>query len=62
MTTNKYSFDFVGVIARDPSFLPYIKEALTEEAVSEYFKHVFEDYEGPLEYNVLRYIISIKKF
>jgi len=29
----------IGIIARDPKYLPYIKKYLTEETVGEYFKH-----------------------
>jgi len=32
----------IGVIARDPAYLPYIREQLTEEVVSKYFAHAFE--------------------
>lgn len=32
----------IGVIARHPSFLPYIEEQLTKEAVGSYFSHLFE--------------------
>lgn len=32
----------IGVIARDPSFLPYMEEKLTNVAVSSYFSHLFE--------------------
>lgn len=34
---------FPGVIARHPSYLPFIRAALTPEAVLEYFKHLFEE-------------------
>ncbi|KAI9266085.1 hypothetical protein BY458DRAFT_540380 [Sporodiniella umbellata] len=30
----------VGIIARDPKFLPYIKRSITEKAVSDYMKHL----------------------
>ena len=33
----------IGIIARDPGFLPYIKAALTEEAVAEYFEHFLDE-------------------
>ncbi|XP_013402244.1 uncharacterized protein LOC106167895 [Lingula anatina] len=37
----------IGVIARKPAYLPYIKQALTSQAVENYFKHLFEqDDEG----------------
>ena len=32
----------IGVIARHPTFLPYLKDQLTEEVVAEHFKHCFE--------------------
>merc|ERR1711936_1402034 len=32
----------IGVIARDPAYLPYIREQITVEAVAECFQHVFE--------------------
>ena len=32
----------IGVIARHPSYLPYLREQLTETAVAEHFAHVFE--------------------
>lgn len=41
----------VGVIARHPSFLPYIKNALTAEAVAKYFEH----YMCPDAGRVIRY-------
>ena len=31
----------MGVIARHPAFLPYIKRSLTSDAVGEYFAHFF---------------------
>jgi len=42
----------VGVIARDPAFLPYIREALTEAAVKAFFAHEFEGAANP---QVIRY-------
>ena len=33
----------VGVIARDPAYLPYIKKSLTSDAVGKYFAHFFPD-------------------
>ena len=32
----------IGIIARDPEFFPYIKSALTKDAVAQYFKHVLK--------------------
>merc|ERR1719419_1765610 len=32
----------IGVIARHPSYLPYLRDQLTEELVAEQFKHCFE--------------------
>ncbi|KAJ7371217.1 hypothetical protein OS493_027331 [Desmophyllum pertusum] len=31
----------IGVIARHPSYVPFIRAALTEESVEKYFKHLF---------------------
>lgn len=36
----------VGVIARKPEFLPWIRAALTEEAVRDWFAHLFSDDAG----------------
>ncbi|XP_030836882.1 uncharacterized protein LOC115918506 [Strongylocentrotus purpuratus] len=44
----------IGVIARHPSYLPYLKKALTAQAVQEYFQHVFEPSEEGEEL-VIRY-------
>ncbi len=32
-----------GVIARHPNYLPYIKQALTVEVVTDYFKQLLEE-------------------
>jgi len=32
----------IGVIARKPEYLPYIRAALTEKSVSEYFAHILQ--------------------
>jgi len=32
----------LGVIARHPSYVPFLRRALTEEAVEKYFMHLFE--------------------
>lgn len=37
----------VGVIARDPAFLPWIRAGLTEEAVQAFFAHEFEGASHP---------------
>jgi hypothetical protein len=42
----------VGVIARDPVFLPYIRQALSETAVKSFFAHEFE---GGAHPEVIRY-------
>lgn len=44
----------IAVIARHPAFLPYIREALTEEAVATYFEHLFEN-KSMAQRNVRRY-------
>ena len=38
---------FSGVIARHEAILPYLRERLTEEAVAQYFSHVFNGETGP---------------
>ena len=42
----------IGVIARRPEYLPYIRAALSEEAVRAFFAHEFEGAQKP---EVLRY-------
>jgi hypothetical protein len=36
----------IGVVARQPSYLPYIRAALTEKAVADYMAHVLHKNEG----------------
>ena len=36
----------IGVIARDPKYLPYIKKYVTSEAVHDYFEHFIDASEG----------------
>jgi len=36
----------IGVIARDPKYLPYIKKYVTSEAVHSYFEHFIDSSEG----------------
>ncbi|KAK7485930.1 hypothetical protein BaRGS_00022796 [Batillaria attramentaria] len=36
----------IGVIARHPVYLPYLRQALTAEAVETYFAHLFENTNG----------------
>ena len=36
----------IGVIARDPKYLPYIKKYVTSEAVHDYFGHFIDASEG----------------
>jgi hypothetical protein len=43
----------IGVIARHPSFVPYIRQQLTAEAVSQYMEHMFDD--GVNKDSTLRY-------
>ncbi|OWF54332.1 hypothetical protein KP79_PYT12295 [Mizuhopecten yessoensis] len=45
----------VGVIARHPSVLPYLRQAITAEVVDNYFGHLFTDREGPLNTRVQRF-------
>ncbi len=39
----------IGVMARDPAWLPYIRAALTEEAVARWFAHKFKGGKGKVE-------------
>ena len=39
----------IGVVCKNPGFYPFIKEALTEKAVANYFSHVFENQEEPMK-------------
>jgi Acyclic terpene utilisation family protein AtuA len=45
----------IGVIARRPEFLPYIRAALTEQAVMKFFAHEFEGARSPA---VTRYEVA----
>ena len=35
----------IGVVCKNPGFFPFLKEALTEKAIEDYFLHVFENQE-----------------
>lgn len=39
----------IGVVARHPKFYPYLKKALSSQAVAEYFQHVFPAEVNPVE-------------
>lgn len=39
----------IGVVCKNPGFYPFIKEALTEKDVADYFSHVFETQEGTIK-------------
>ena len=41
------NFVFTGVVARHPALLPYLRLALTEEAVADYFSHFLDGDMGP---------------
>ncbi|EZQ01435.1 terpene utilization protein AtuA [Acinetobacter sp. Ver3] len=43
---DKGNYSNIGVLARKPEFLPWIRASLTEANVAEYMKHVFEGGEG----------------
>ncbi|TRY77738.1 hypothetical protein TCAL_08521 [Tigriopus californicus] len=46
----------IGLIARHPSYLPYIKQQVTEQSVAEYFRHLFDiDQQTHIEANVTRF-------
>lgn len=44
----------IGVIARNPAYVPYLEKFLTEEAVYDYFHHLF-DQENKPQHAVVRY-------
>ncbi|XP_067142774.1 uncharacterized protein [Centruroides vittatus] len=46
----------IGVIARHPSFVPYLEHYLSEAAVADYFVHLFENSESA-HHNVKRYYL-----
>ena len=46
--------DIAGVIARHPDILPYLRQALTTEAVESYFSHLFEKTNLPTHQKVQR--------
>ncbi|KAK7076473.1 hypothetical protein SK128_027040 [Halocaridina rubra] len=39
----------IGVVARHPAFYPYLKKALSSQAVADYFQHVFPADVNPLD-------------
>ena len=43
-----------GVIARHPSYVDHLREALTAEAVDEYLAHLCENRDGPVASRVCR--------
>lgn len=45
----------IGVVARHPSYVPFIRNALTEENVEKYFEHLWETKPKPGECRVKRY-------
>lgn len=44
----------IGVIARNPAYVPYLEKFLTEDAVYQYFQHLFDQEIKP-EHAVVRY-------
>ena len=47
-----------GVIARHSSYVPYLRAALTPEAVDKYMSHVFEDRSGSVDDRVTRLVYA----
>ncbi|XP_061188925.1 uncharacterized protein LOC133197098 [Saccostrea echinata] len=45
----------IGVIARHPDILPYLRQAITPETVEQYFSHLFENEKLPTHQKVQRY-------
>ena len=52
---DKGNYSNIGVIARQPEFLPWIRASLTEKNVAEYMKHVFEGTAEGQTNKVIRY-------
>lgn len=52
---DKGNYSNIGVIARQPEFLPWIRASLTEANVAEYMKHVFEGTAEGQSNKVIRY-------
>ncbi|XP_070553527.1 uncharacterized protein [Ptychodera flava] len=45
----------IGVVARHPFYVPYLRQALTEEAVQQYFDHLIDAPDGRETKSVTRY-------
>lgn len=52
---DKGNYSNIGVIARQPEFLPWIRASLTEQNIAEYMKHVFEGTAEGQTNKVIRY-------
>ena len=52
---DKGNYSNIGVIARQPEYLPWIRASLTEENVAEYMQHVFEGTAEGQSNKVIRY-------
>ena len=50
------------MIARHPSYVPFIRDALTEEAVEKYFQHLFDSKPVKGECRVKRCDNSVMNF
>lgn len=59
----KWLIDFVcfstGVIARHPSYIPFIRNALTEENVEKFFEHLWETKPKAGECRVKRFVLLL---
>ncbi len=47
----------IGVIARDPAYIPYINKALSAALVADYMQHVFDHGDMPLEEKIQRWYL-----
>lgn len=47
----------IGVIARDPAYIPYLNQALSTAVVADYMQHVFDHADMPLEDKVQRWFL-----
>ena len=62
-TANIFVLLISGVVARHPAILPYLKQALTEDAVHKYFAHFMDGETSPTGKAVQRFkIISLTFF
>ena len=47
----------IGVIARDPAYIPYINQALSTAVVADHMQHVFDNADAPLDDKIQRWFL-----